>query len=106
MRQKTSFLVGTFYQSNFTDIEKRIWLEKFEELLSKMCRKWNGLSFIVGDYNIDLNDPENSITSSYLDILHAFDLTHLINTPTRNSTTFIDHILATHLQESATLVSY
>jgi len=89
---KTSFLVGTFYQPNFTDNEKRDWLEKFEGLLSKVSSKWKGYIFITGDFNIDLKSSANHISTQYTDILHTFDLVQHINQPTRNSNTLIDHI--------------
>ena len=95
---KQSLLVGCFYRSP----DKRL---AYWDLVEESIRKANNttIKFIVlGDFNADwLGNPPKR----YLDIINLYQLTQLINEPTRITTTTktcIDHILV----QSCNLINF
>ena len=43
-----------FYQPSSIEHEKREWLDHFEEIIAHASLKWNGVTIVAGDFNIDL----------------------------------------------------
>ena len=62
---------------------KSQFLKSFDSFLSILLEK-EGITIIVGDFNIDLN-KNDSITQSFLNLLNKYDLSQLVNTCTRDS---------------------
>ena len=53
-------------------------------------------SYLMGDFNIDLNQPSSSLLNRYNNILNLYGFTQLIKDVTRfslNTTSLLDHIL-------------
>ena len=90
-----SLLLGVIYRSpTFTNPSS--WLPKFEELLSYVKSTWDGKLMITGDFNLDLLCTFKSEVLQYCDILEQFNLTQIVNKPTRttlNRASLIDHII-------------
>ena len=89
--------VGVCYrppnQTNFTDL-----LENQLSLLRADCE-----TYIFGDFNIDFK-PSHPLYKSYKQVLSIFDLSQVINKPTRiteSSKTIIDHIVTNRKEHLA-----
>ena len=54
--------------------EKREWLDHFEEIIAHISLKWNGVTIVTGDFNIDKING-NKITVNQYNILDAYGLT-------------------------------
>ena len=91
MNKNSSYLVGCLYQPSSNETEKRVYCEKFENILSLVNAKWNGIIITAGDFNIDILANSTSKTM-YCNILDTFNLTQHIDSATRKNKTLIDHI--------------
>ena len=92
--KNSSYLIGTFYQPSSQEEDKRIWLEKFEKLLSNIQTVWFGPIVIAGDFNINLHSAHPSkATNMYLEILETYGLKQHISKATRGKA-LIDHIIS------------
>ena len=89
--KNSSFLVGCLYQPSSNENEKRQWCEKFDNLMTQVHTKWDGIIVIAGDFNIDFNSNTQS-KGLYSDTLSTFNLSQHIDKPTRKNVTLIDHI--------------
>ena len=89
--KNSAYLVGCQYQPSSIENEKKIWLEKFERLLSQISIVWDGPIFVTGDFNIDLL-KNNETSVRYKEILSNFNLHQHIGKATRKGKTLIDHI--------------
>ena len=70
LRNKNSnLLLDIFYHPNFDNLAKSIWLDKFDNILSYACFRWNNSIVICGDMNSDLSKPDELIQKRYLSIL-------------------------------------
>ena len=79
LRNKNSnLLLGIFYQSNFDNLAKSIWLDKFDDILSYACSRWNNSIVICGDMNFDLTNLNEPIQKRYLSILSSYSLSGVI----------------------------
>ena len=58
LNKNSSYLVGIFYQPSSIEHEKREWLDHFEEIIALASLKWNGVTIVTGDFNIDLIDGD------------------------------------------------
>ena len=56
--KNSSFLVGCLHQASSIEPEKQSWCEKFDNLLSQIYIKWDGVIIITGDFNRDLREPK------------------------------------------------
>ena len=92
LRNKNSnLLLGIFYQPNFDNLAKSIWLDNFDDILSYTCSRWNNTIVICGDMNFDLSKPDEPIQKRYLSILSSNNLNQYVKKPTRK-TGILDHI--------------
>ena len=89
--KNSSYLVGCMYQPSSNEDDKRIWLEKFEHVLSQISITWDGPIYVTGDFNIDLR-KNNESCQRYKQILNNFNLTQHITAATRKRRSLIDHI--------------
>ena len=87
-----SQLMGTFDQTSPKDSEKEKWLEKFENIISQISIKWDGILVLAGDFNINLFNQNQTMVEKYKNILETFNLTQHISLPTRKGAKLIDHI--------------
>ena len=92
LNRNSSYLAGTFYQPSSIEHEKREWLQHFKEIIAHASIKWNGVTIVAGDFNIDLIDGDKITVNKYNDILDAYGLTQHISYPTRQGKSLIDHI--------------
>ena len=92
LNKNSSYLVGIFYQPSSIEHEKREWLDHFEEIIAHASHKWNGVTIVAGDFNIDLIDSDKTTVNKYNDILDAYGLKQHISYPTRHGKSLIDHI--------------
>ena len=93
LRNKNSnLLLGIFYQPNFDNLAKSIWLDKFDDILTYACSRWNNSIVISGDMNYDLSKPDELIQKRYLSILWSHNLNQHVKKPTRKSA-ILDHII-------------
>ena len=84
LRNKDSnLLLGIFYQPNLLNLAKSIWLDKFDDILSYACSRWNNSIVICGDINFDLSKLNQPIQKCYLSILSSHYLSQHIRKPTR-----------------------
>ena len=91
--KNSSYLIGAVYQPSSDDRDKQVWIEKFDNLISKIITKWDGIIFITGDTNINLLEPTDPTVKKYTEVLQSFDLTQLVDKPTRLGKKLIDHII-------------
>ena len=73
--------------------DKLTWLLEFEGMIADIMTKWTGIIIIAGDTNIDLLCNEKDSQKRYKEILSCYNLTQLLNKPTRKSKTLTDHIV-------------
>ena len=72
--------------------EKTEWLDHFEETIAHVSLKWNGVTIVTRDLNIDLVDGDKITVNKYNDILDGYGLTQHISYPIRHGKSLIDHI--------------
>ena len=53
--------------------------------------------FIVGDFNLHFNKPENFYVSKFINILNTLNLTQHISTPTNTSGKTIDFLITSSI---------
>ena len=76
--KSTLVLIGAVYQPSSNETKKRVWLEKFVQILTEIYIKWSEIIIIAGDFNIDLlkrNKQSQRSQRSCKDILHLFFIT-------------------------------
>ena len=66
-----NLLLSIFYPPNFDNLAKSISLDKFDDILSYACSRWNKSIVICGDMNFDLSKPDEPIQKRYLSILSS-----------------------------------
>lgn len=96
-------IILCIYRSPSGDMD--IFLSKLIHILD-MTSNPKGNVLICGDLNINTQNPDR-VGSSFLNILHSYRLSQLINTATRitnHSATTIDHILTDIEKESCDIV--
>ena len=49
-----TYVMGTFFQPNPKDCEKGNCLKTFENIISQISIKWDDISVLAGDFNINL----------------------------------------------------
>lgn len=97
VRGKHSFMLGTLYRSEYTDIlDGEIGESKIEENIRKATELSDRL-IVTGDLNIDVSDTTNALTQSLQNIYKSYGLIQLIQKPTRidktsGKPTIIDHV--------------
>ena len=92
LKKNSSYLVGIFYQPSSIEHDKKEWLDHFEGIITHASLKWNGVTLVTGDFNIDLIDGDKITVNKYNDILDTYGLTQHISYPTRHRKSLIDHI--------------
>ena len=90
--KNTPYLVAVAYQPSPYESDKLLWLENFETLLCEVTTKWDGITIITGDINVDLIGEQKESTKHYKNILHSFNLHQHITKPTKKSKSLIGHI--------------
>ena len=99
--KSTKVLVGTVYRPPNTSIER--FLESLSPLLDVLKREAK-ISYIMGDFNINLMNVDTHIQSSeFLELMFAYSFVPLIYKPTRvthNTATLIDNIFKTYKPNS------
>ena len=53
--------------------------------------------FIIGDFNLHFNKPEDFYVSKFINILNTFNLTQHISTPTHTSGNTIDFLITSFI---------
>ena len=97
LRNKNSnLLLCIFYQPNFDNLAKSIWLNNFDDILSYTCSRWNNAIVICGDMNFDLSKPDEPIQKRYLSILSSQNLNQHVKKPTRK-TAILDHVITNYI---------
>ena len=99
VRTKQSFMLGTIYRAEYTDILKS---EGHESILEENIRKAAEITdniIVTGDFNIDMLDPESKDTQALKDSYEGYNLEQHILKPTRVNKSnlkpsIIDHIWA------------
>ena len=99
VKGKESFMLGTVYRSEYTDILNENHGEsKLEENIRKASEVTNRM-IITGDFNIDTANDTSILTQSLTNLYQTYNLSQLIKKPTRienksGRATTIDHIWA------------
>ena len=99
VHSKESFMLGTIYRPDYTDMMKEENGEsKIEENVRKACEISNNF-IITGDFNIDDSDKDSPLTKQLNAIYSSYNLSQYVHKPTRidkNSGrhTIIDHVWA------------
>jgi hypothetical protein len=100
VKAKTSFILGTVYRANYTDLLTDDENEsELEEQLSKATSKSSRL-IVTGDLNCDTtSEKHDKSTKSLIELFETYSMSQLISKPTRieletNNHTTIDHIWA------------
>ena len=92
-----NIIIGVLYRPPGNDI--RTFNEKLESILQKIRRE-NKVSYILGDFNINLlNNDYHQPTGEFFDLMSSNSFLPLITRPTRvtaNSATLIDNIFTNH----------
>ena len=70
--KNTPYLVALAYQPSPYELDKLLWIESFETLLSEVTTKWDGVIIITGDINIDLIEEQKESTKRYKSIHSTF----------------------------------
>ena len=93
LRNKNSnLLLGIFYLPSFDNLAKSIWLDKFDNILSYACSRWNNSIIICGDMNFDFSKLDEPIQERYRSILSSHNLNQHVKKPTRK-TAILDHVI-------------
>ena len=74
------------------DFDTLIWLERVDNVLSKVSYLWSGPVIFVGDMNIDMTKADENISNKYVEIMQCYDLHQHVTQPTRKGKALIDHI--------------
>ena len=59
------------------------WLNSLDNLLGYLTVYWDGMLMLTGDINIDMLRPSDYLTKRYQGILDLFELTQIVERPTR-----------------------
>ena len=76
------------------ELDKLLWLENFETLLSEVTTKWDGVIIITVDISMDLIGEQTGSTKRFKNILHSFNPHQHITKPTRKDNSLIDQIFS------------
>ena len=99
VKGKQSFMLGTIYRPEYTDMMKvENGESKIEENVRKACEISNQL-IITGDFNIDDSDINSNLTKQLNETYSSYNLSQFVKKPTRIDTTsgrptVIDHVWA------------
>ena len=99
INKNSSYLVGIFYQASSTEHDKREWHDHFEEIIAHVPLKWNAVTIVKDDFNIDLIDGDKVTANKYNNILDPYGLTQYISYPTRHGKFLIDHFSTNNPQK-------
>ena len=99
VKTRNSFMLGTIYRAEYTDILKN---NSNESILEENIRKAAELTkniIITGDFNVDMSDEESNDTQTLKETYESYNLEQHILKPTRIDKkslkpTIIDHIWA------------
>ena len=97
VKMKKSFLVGVLYRPSYSKmLDDTDGPSTLEKNIRKATEITNQL-IITGDFNIDLRDEENNLTTSLKDTYETFSLKQIVKKPTRvnpgtGKASLIDHI--------------
>ena len=72
--KNSKLLLGVIYRSERI-LGCNDWIDQFEDLLSKVVSRWDGMLLVTGDMNINLLDKGDRVVKRYIDILQSFNLT-------------------------------
>ena len=105
VHSETNIIVGVIYRPHNTDM--KLFSELMTDVFERLQRE-NKLSYLMGDYNLDLLKHEiHPQTSNFLDIIYSYNYIPLITRPTRRkeqSGTLIDNIFTNNLAELGTSI--
>ena len=98
VKTKQSFMLGTIYRPEYTDImDETDGESKIEENIRKASEISDRL-IITGDLNIDTSDKTSNLTKQLKNIYNSYNLTQLVEKTTRidksGRQTIIDHVWA------------
>ena len=97
LHSEKNIIIGVLYRPPGNDI--RTFNEKLESILQKIRRE-NKVSYILGDFNINLlNNDYHQPTGEFFDLMSSNSFLPWITRPTRvtaNSATLIDNIFTNH----------
>ena len=94
IRTVNSLILGTIFRSTrILDTPK--WVLETDNMFSNLATSWNIVLVLLRDFSI--NELKSThMARQFLDILYSFNLTQLMNKPSRttsDSETLIDHII-------------
>ena len=96
-----NIVIGIIYRMPDSSVDK--FSDRMNDMLN-IIQKECKICYILGDLNIDfLKYDEHRRTSTFLDVLYAYNVFPLISKPTRitkNTATLIDHILTNNFDVS------
>lgn len=97
LEKTKNVLVSCVYRKPGSNI--KIFIEKMEKMFNKVKHK---ISYICGDFNIDLLNPNNhKLTEEFIETLYSFPT---ITKPTRitgNGATLIDNIFTNNVESNS-----
>ena len=91
---QSTMVVGVYktpYSRNHP-VTEAVFLNEFADFLENIVM-FNGKLIILGDFNLHVNDRENSSGSRFLDLLESVGLVNHINVPTHNKGNTLDLII-------------
>ena len=91
INRNSNILVCVIYQPIFTSQEKELWLERVDNVLSKVSYLWSGPVIFVGDMNIDMTKADENISNKYVELMQCYDLHQHVTQPSKGKA-LIDHI--------------
>ena len=80
----------------------KVFLEEFGELLTNICLSFDCL-IISGDFNIHVDNPENTYSKELLRLIDTFGLTQHIQVPTHSHGHTLDLVITKCLDVSTTI---
>ena len=106
--QNKKIVMGCIYRPPNTDINN--FNKSLSDILNKLNRKKQPLTFIAGDFNIDIKHfNTHPTTADFLNIMSSFSFIPTIKKPTRitsHSATVIDNIFVNNLSEIKSGILY
>ncbi|KAL2083495.1 hypothetical protein ACEWY4_021268 [Coilia grayii] len=80
-----------------------VFLEEFGELLSNICLRFDSL-IISGDFNLHVDNPENTYAKEFLTLIDTFSLTQHVQGPTHSHGHTLDLVITKGLNVSTTVM--
>ncbi|KAL2093106.1 hypothetical protein ACEWY4_010418 [Coilia grayii] len=96
----SSMLLLTIYRP--PRLSTPVFLEEFGELLLNICLRFDSL-IISGDFNLHVDNPENTYAKEFLTLIDTFSLTQHVQGPTHSHGHTLDLVITKGLNVSTTV---